>query len=171
MNFTTCLVSRISFPFNTISQRAPNTKCQFDLNTIMLCCENIIMVEPVWLQNDKVSWLSPLMFWESAREKAILHFQSAGTDCWVSCFLAGPHITVVLPLALLSHMCCKRHMKGWKSTAQLPLVLSGSFMEESMSSKNIPWVLFYFFHCQMGVTMLFVLSLSLLFPFERLITT
>lgn len=45
-------------------------------------------------------------------------------------------------------------------------------MEKSMSSKKIPWVLFCFFHFQMGVTgMLLALYLSLLFPFERLFPT
>lgn len=57
------------------------------------------MVEPVWLQNDKDSWLSLLMLWESAREKVIPLFQSAGTDCWISSFLVDSYIKVALPLA------------------------------------------------------------------------
>lgn len=102
------------------------------------------MVEAVWPQNDKVPWLSPLMFRESAREKAIPHSQSAGTDCWVSCFLAGPHITVVLPLALLPHMCCKRHMKGWKTTSTVApcsfRILHGK--EHELKEHSLGFILF-----------------------------
>lgn len=87
----------------------------------MLWCENMTMVEPVWLQNDKDSWLSLLMFWESAREKTILLIQSAGIDCWISPFLVDPYITVALPLApSFSHVLQMPHKGLEKDTSFAP---------------------------------------------------